>query len=378
MKKPIKFFALFMTLMFFAVCFSVKAYAAENTLGDESPYLYGVYYNENDEQVDGNALTSGDYTVDIMLEGMSDISVFQYTAEYDPSSVITVHSTEAVITDDYPTLSLGGIKTADAGSGKERVVLALASTEENCTALDQGNAVTVASMSVTVTSESPIDFQDYFDFVTDPDLTFAEADYRDDIEDAYVLDISVTTTYATYEMTADITPENELDFITVSGKILIATDATGTASEFGLRGVKVYAYDNENNVIEETVSNATGESSTWGEYSLEVPKGTTLFMVGDYNDDSIVNREFTIAGDADVTGADVAVVMCDYNDDGFVNVIDKAVFNSAMKNEYNIYADFNDDTFVNVIDKGVFNSIMKNGGSNGIVYSEALYFESLS
>jgi len=372
MKNPIRFFALFTTFLFFAMCFSINAYAAENTLGEEQPYLYGVYYNSNNEEVDGNTLTPGDYTVDIMLEGMDSLSVFQYTAEYDPS-VVTAISTEAVITDEKQDLSLGGIKTADVENGKKRVVLALASTDDNCTALDQGDAVRVASMSVTVECNGVIDFEDYFDFVTDPDLTFAEADYRDGIEDVYALDTTTQTSYNKYLMTADITPENELEpTITVSGKVLIASDAEGTASAFGLRGVKVYAYDDNDNVIAETISNSDGDESTWGDYELEVPAGTTQFMVGDSADDTIVNRGFTIAGDADVTGADVAVVMCDYNDDTSINVIDKAVFNKAVTVEYNIYADFNNDGSVNVIDKAVFNKILKAGR---VTYTPELYFE---
>lgn len=190
--------------------------------------------------------------------------------------------------------------------------------------------------------------------------------------------ISKTYTATTHLVMA----ENELepadeepigDDITVSGKVLIASDATGTASNFGLRGVTVYAVDGEGNVIAETVSNAEGDASTWGDYTITVPSGTTQLYVGSYDADSIVNRGFTIVGDADVTGANVAVVMCDYNDDTFINVVDKGVFNTALKGDYNIYADFNNDGFVNVVDKGVFNAILKAGGK-GITYADELSF----
>jgi hypothetical protein len=377
MKKPIKFFALFTTVLFFAMCFSVNAFATENTLGVESPYLYGVYYDDNGDEVDGNTLAPGDYTVNIMLEGMENLSVFQYTAEYDPS-VVTDISTDAVITDTYSDLSLGGIKDAEADNGMRRVVLALASTDADCTALDQGNAVAVASMDVTVTAPSgvtAIDFEDYFDFVTDPDLTFAEADYNDGIEDAYVLDTTIPTSYATYLMTADITPENELepDTITVSGKVLIAADANGESGNFGLRGVKVYAYDNDNNVIAETVSNATGDASTWGDYELEVPAGTTQFMVGDPDTDTIANRPFTIVGNADVTGANVPVIMCDYNDDGAINGTDTGQYTNALRGAYSYYADFNIDGAVNGTDTGQYTNFLR-GCKNGISYTTQLTF----
>jgi hypothetical protein len=102
--------------------------------------------------------------------------------------------------------------------------------------------------------------------------------------------------------------------------------------------------------------------------------GTTQFMVGDFVADTIVNRMFTINGDTNITDADVAVVMCDFNDDGVINVIDKANFNTAYKGSYSIYADFNNDGTVNVIDKANFNTCYK-GGGNGIVYGTSLHFE---
>jgi hypothetical protein len=181
----------------------------------------------------------------------------------------------------------------------------------------------------------------------------------------------ISKTYAA--TTHLVMAENELepsdeepvgDTITVSGKVLIASDATGTASTFGLRGVTVYAVDGEGNVVAQTVSNAEGEKATWGEYSLDVPAGTTQLYVGSPTKDTIINRGFTISGDAAVASADVAVVMCDYNDDTSINVLDKAAFNNYLKNEYNIYADFNNDGAVNVLDKAAFNNLLKAGKAN--------------
>lgn len=379
MKKSFsKFFVALIIGILIAVTLPVTAFAAETANGQttDTPYLYCAFY-QGETECDGNRLPSGSYTVEVRLDGMASLSVFQYTAEYDPS-VVTALSTEATIADEKSDMSLGGIKVADAENGKKRVALVLASTDEDYTVIGTDHPGTmIATLNVTIACAEgeTIDFQDYFRFVTDPDLTFAEADYNDGIEDVYALDIVTPTAYNKQLMTADESPENELepDTITVSGKILIAADAQGTASAFGLRGVKVYAYDNDNNIIAETISNADGDASTWGDYSLEVPAGTTNLMVGDYVADSIVNRGFTIDGDADLTGADVAVVMCDYNDDTFINVVDKGVFNAALKGDYNIYADFNNDGFVNVVDKGVFNAILKAGGK-GIEYGEVLHY----
>ena len=183
----------------------------------------------------------------------------------------------------------------------------------------------------------------------------------------------------TYTATSHLVmAENELEpaeeeesstTITVSGKVLIASDISGTATAYGLRGVVVYAVDGEGNVIAQTVSNAEGDKATWGDYTLEVPAGTTQLYVGSPDKDSIVNRGFTIAGDADVTGADVAVVMCDYNDDGVINSTDKGRFNDSLRGEYSIYADFNLDGVVNSTDKGRFNDLLRTG-DKGVSYTE--------
>lgn len=188
----------------------------------------------------------------------------------------------------------------------------------------------------------------------------------------------------TYTATSHLVmAENELepidepvsDNITVSGRVLIASDEVGTATNFGLRGVVVYAVDGDNNVVAETVSNADGEKSTWGNFTLEVPAGTTQFYVGSYTGkDTIVNRGFTIAGDADVTGANVAVVCCDYNDDGGVNVTDKTLFTQILKGNYSVYGDFNNDGGVNVTDKTGFTKILKGANGKRIVYDEDLVF----
>ena len=342
-----------------SISLPVAVSAEQGTLGTEEPYLYCFFENESGDIVDGNSLSSGTYTVDVKLSGMKSVSIFEFTAEVNPAVV-----TELSVSSTNSDFVCGG---ADYNAnGDNRLAVALVSEDENCTDVNTDDgALVMATLSVDISApeESTVDFQDYFTFVTDPDLTFAESDYRDGYNDAYVLDTSVQKQYNTYLMTADESPENELepDTITVSGKILIASDAQGTASAFGLRGVKVYAYDDNNQVIAETVSNADGDVSTWGDYELEVPAGTTNFMVGDYVADTIVNRSFTIAGDADVTDANIAVVMCDYNDDGGITVIDKASFNSALRGAYNIYADFNNDGGITVIDKGTFNSILKTG-----------------
>lgn len=375
MKKTLKkFVAAFLAAAFAAsLAVPMSATAVSGTLGTEEPFLYCEFIDQNGDAADGNTLTAGDYQVNIVLSGMENLSVMQFTADYaTENSPVSLGAVSTDCLDAVETLSLGGVKNENG-----TLVAAYASTEEAATSVDPDGTV-LATMEVSVTSEEPVDFQDYFTFNTDPDLTFAEADYGDGIEDAYVLDTTVSTAYNTYLMTADESPENELepDTITVSGKILIAADAQGTATSFGLRGVTIYAYDNDNQIIVSTVSNSNGDKSTWGDYSLEVPAGTTNFMVGAPapEKDTIVNRPFTVAGDADVTGADVAVVCCDYNDDGGVNVTDKTMFIQILMGNYSAFGDLNNDGGVNITDKTGFTKILKGANGKRIVYSENLSF----
>lgn len=375
MKKTLKKFvaALFAAVLAVGLAVPMSANAAPNTLGTEEPFLFCEFIDQNGDAADGNTLTAGDYQVNIVLSGMEDLSVMQFTADYaTENSPVSIAAVSTDCLDAVPTLSLGGVKNENG-----TLVAAYASTEEAATAVDSEGTV-LATMEVTVDSSESVDFRDYFRFNTDPDLTFAEADYGDGIEDAYVLDTSVPTAYTTYLMTADESPENELepDTITVSGKVLIKIAVASDESTFGLRGVKIYAYDNENNVIAETVSNADGDASTWGDYTLEVPVGTTTFMVGDpiMSADTIFNRSFTISGDADVTNANISVVMCDYNDDGFINGTDTGVYAPYTKANYNVYCDFNNDGFINGTDTGIYAALLK-AYKNGIVYTTQATFE---
>ncbi len=355
MKKPIKFFAaIFITLLFSLSAFTMNAYAEENTLGLEEPYLYCEFFNEDDEKVDGNTLPSGEYTVNVMLDGISSISVFQYTAEYD-TSVVTALSTTVQITQDYPDLSLGGTKTTDLGNGNSRFVLALASTDDACTALDQGGAVTVASMTVTVDcGENVIDFINCFRFVTDPDLTFIEADYNDGIEDAYVLDTAQTTTYNTYPMFADESPaENELEpDITVSGTVVIANTVTGGGSSYGARGVyfKVdgeYLTDDQDNRIA-----TSEEAGHYGEFTITLPAGTTSFQVVPGLSEKMA-RTVTVNVDDSYEGAVIPVHYADYNNDGKCNGVDYSLYRAYLKN-YNYYGDYNIDNKCNGVDTSLY------------------------
>jgi len=190
----------------------MTATAAAGTLGEEDPFLYCEFFDESNNAADGNALTAGDYQVNIVLSGMESLSVMQFTADYaTENSPVSIASVSTDCLEEVPTLSLGGVKNENGS-----LVAAYASTEEAATDVESDGTV-LATLEASVSSSEPVDFQNYFTFNADPDLTFAEADYGDGVEDAYVLNTSVPTAYTTYLMTADESPENELEPDTITG-----------------------------------------------------------------------------------------------------------------------------------------------------------------
>ncbi|MGN0527516.1 MAG: dockerin type I domain-containing protein [Eubacterium sp.] len=142
----------------------------------------------------------------------------------------------------------------------------------------------------------------------------------------------------------NLTEDTGSDNITVSGTVMIATDPTGTEYTSGLVGINITTEDGT--VVATTAADGT--------FTAEVPVGTTtLILTGD----TTIDRTVTLTGTADVTGAVIPIVMCDYNKDGSVNGTDAAAFSGYLK-EYYVYADFNVDSSVNGTDAAPFAGIV--------------------
>lgn len=136
--------------------------------------------------------------------------------------------------------------------------------------------------------------------------------------------------------------------ITVSGKITIAADTTGDTGSFGLVGINVSTAD----------GTVVATSAADGSFTAEVPVGTTELII---SGDTTIDRTVTLAGDANVEGAVIPVVMCDYNKDRAVNATDVNAFTGYLSGDYYVYADFNVDNAVNATDVNAF--ITFNGAS---------------
>jgi hypothetical protein len=353
------FFVLLSTLFVFSMLFPVSVYAdnPNSTLGTETPYMYCAFLDANGKQVDGNALPSGDYTVDVIVADMANASILQFTASYD-SSVITAHSVTRTIADDAQSnVSLGGIKDEN-----DILVIALASENDNYTALDADCGTSIATLAVTIDAgEGTIDFEDYFTFSNDPDLTFLEADYADGYNDAYVTDVNAETAYNTYLMIADASPE----FLSISAKVVIATSLDGEAGEDGIGGISIYS-DVNSEPIATTASDGT--------FTALVPRGTKKLVItnhsfenGVHSADSegcTIDREVTLGGKQSVNYQGVIpIIVCDYNGDGLVSPADKQTFSRAYgattsDSNYNVYCNLNADNLVSSADNQILNRFM--------------------
>ena len=154
-------------------------------------------------------------------------------------------------------------------------------------------------------------------------------------------------------MSVDVSPA-QASSITVSGNVRIANDITGGNSAVGIAGVQIY---NGNALL--------GESQSGGAFSVEVPVGTTSLT---FKGASTISRTVTLTGTADITGAEIPIVICDYNNDSVINVADLGVFGIAYSGSYNAFADFNGDKTVNVADLGSF----------GVFYNQTIAYADLA
>lgn len=152
-----------------------------------------------------------------------------------------------------------------------------------------------------------------------------------------------------YKVDGDVTiapsvKQAAADTITVSGKVLIATNTTGTNSADGIVGIDVVA---NGEVVATTASD--------GSFTATVPVGTTSLTV--HRENVTIDRTVTLTGTKDISNAEIPVCICDYTGDGKVNAADKLAFLTAFTGgqaDYNVYCDYTGDGYVNAADKLTF------------------------
>ena len=334
-----KFFAALILLnlvIFF--CAPVQANAQTGTLGSEEPYLYCTYYNANGDAVDGNALTSGNYRVDIVISGMQTAAIMQITADVNASSASALKSLSVTSTYDETDSSFS-LAAAEYITDSSLSVILTSKNTETCSQINSEGTV-IASLSANIDCDGTIDFNDYFNFETDSDLTFFEADYGDG-DDCYALSQGVDVAYTVYPMTADVTPEINNGKIIIQGRILVADSADGNArNKFIISGVNIV--DINGNILATTADDGT--------FTAEVDKGTTSIKI---TGQSTIDRTVYLTGNSDISNVEIPIVICDYNRTGSVDATDLGLFKKKL-GIYDVNYDLNNSKNVDSTDLGIF------------------------
>lgn len=323
----------------------INASAETGTLGKETPVITCKYYDSTGKEANGNRLTAGNYTVDVILSGMKGVSVIQLSASYTNTvSAIAIKSTYA----DNHDMELGGQKI----EGGNLTVFQI-SENSDTSAIDKNGTVMV-TLSVSVSSFC--DFADVFQFSADPNLTFIEADYGDGYYDCYALvsEQQSTAVAKIYPMTADVTPYIAPTAFDVNGKITPAADTKGTAIANGVAGVTVAVKGTETKVVTDQDGSYKISGLKAGDYTLVISGDTVKTR------EVALTVDSTKATDYDQINVDtVGVVICDYNGDGIINTIDAALFTKDATPNRDLNADGAVDNKDAAIFKTFFNKTVR-------------------
>lgn len=132
--------------------------------------------------------------------------------------------------------------------------------------------------------------------------------------------------------------------ITVSGKITVATSADGSGSRYGVAGAKV-----------KIGSKTYAVADNKGAFTAVLPVGTESITITAANG---VERTVTLSGEADIEGVNIGMLVGDYNEDSVVNAVDAFLFSETDKIADG-NKDINGDSVVDNEDGAILNTVIK-------------------
>ncbi|MGN1328238.1 MAG: hypothetical protein ACI4V4_00895 [Eubacterium sp.] len=324
------------------ICLPISAQAATGTLGTETPYIYCTYENAEGKSVDGNSLEAGTYKVTFNIKDMTSASVLQVTASY--AETVTVDdSTVVQLSDTDTNFSSMGYLASDGN-----IVFGFVSNADDTSALTtEGTAL----FSIDMTFAEACDAADVITIASDPNLTFALADYGDGYDDEYAIDIDEATDYSgeRYQMLSDVSPSMGR---TVSGTIVLAQDVTGACDKailaYGSYTIDVYSDSERTTLVKSVQSTCADGTNTFVIDGLS--DGTYYATVtGEYSID-LENITIIVNG-ADIIDVVIPIVACDMNNDGTVSTEDaKVVYKASASGDLKEYCDFNGDSIASAED----------------------------
>ncbi len=313
----------------------INASAKTGTLGTENPIISCTFTDAGGNSACGDHLEKGMYTVDFVMSGMASVSILQIMADYDNTKLADIE-----LVSSNPNFLLGG----QAVSSNSLAAFVVSNSSNTTTINSQGTVMFTYRMNVLTAG----DFADMMQLSTDPNSTFAEADYGDGYYDCYVLDTTIEyTAGTTYASTADVSPYIAPTVFRALGKITLAKDVSGTASNYGMPGVTV-AVDGEG------ISSTTDDTGAYvlgglapGSYSLTI------------SSECSADRKATLVVSADnadydaITVDNVGIVPCDYNKDSYINATDVFLFSRRAATD-STKSDLNKDGIIDESDVDIF------------------------
>lgn len=346
------FFALILTLMGFPCTASAQTGTEEN----EQLSLTAVYFDEQGKRADGNVLTAGNYRMELVLSGFAQISEMEFTASYDNS--IVVNGNTAVCDAAVASADISSLCKINDGS----IIICLVSLNDDFSSIVSDGAV-IFSADITVSSSVPLDMEKVITENENPNYTFIEKDYGEIdkasvpyVYDCYGFAESKPADYAgtVIDMLFDMSPELPKSY-SVKGKVVAMLDPLnpdavingGKGTPVVLAGVTV------------TVDNQVAVTDESGVFTLSLENGTYEAILHYAN--GFDRKIVIIVNDAsiDYTDKPITMVLCNYDNNEYVNSADTLKYFTAVKNKDLLIGDFDSDGYVNSKDTLIFFKFIK-------------------
>ena len=325
--------ALSIVLIIAAMPFTASAEAV--ALGEESPFISAQFLDSTGAQADGNALVAGErYTVNLVLSEISNVAVFDLTAEFTDD--IDIANVTSIADVENSGFEYGGYKIDEDNN---KFVIVISTVNSDYTELS-GETVMV---TLTVEVNNDGDFADFFQISTGRDYTFIIANLDEGNEKAYVYKDLPQTATDFPAIDFDMSPSSTY---TVTGTVKVAKDVNGVTYEAFSKvgGASVTALDADGNAVATTTTAANGT------FSLEAPSNAVALEINKY---CVPKRTIILSGNAVDDYPVIPVIATDFDGSGTANAADKAAFKTKYAAK-DADSDFDGSGTPNAGDKATF------------------------
>lgn len=354
--------SVFFALIFTFSSFPIFAFAEAENDKIESPYLYAEYFAEDGKRADGNLLSSGNYKMQLVLEGVSSLSEMEFTAVYGSEVIFNNFTTIADNETSINTL---------CKIENNNFILCLVSLNENYTEINSDGTVLLTA-DVTVNTDDAVDMKLAVPVSADPNYFFIETNYGD------IDKSSVPYSYNCYglgesseysfsgtvtAMVCDLSPElpTAHSVSAYIGALAKPTDSFGT---YPVSGAVV------------TAGGMTSVTDSNGQFVIDglTPGTYDATVTYEYG----FTRTFTIVvSDSDIqSDIMVGIVSCDISGDKVVNNGDYSLYKKYIgvnnqSDRYILGYDFNVDGVINNGDYAIYKRFIGKNIQN-MVYDETI------